>query len=120
VKKADLCKELVAHVTHASKTVLFRTCKFIEDELEEMEVTRELIPYLPNKLKMSEDEFITNYSDIVYEGIKACRTDVQSNGKKRAQGTSNVCKIGLVLGNCRRFALTFFIVGNLHRIVLYT
>ena len=77
---------------HASKTALFRTCKFIEDVKEEEDVTKEIIPFLPVKLTMPKEEFVQNHKGIVCEGIKAGRTDVQSNGKKRAQGTSNVCK----------------------------
>ena len=76
---------------HTAKTALFRSVKFIEDYKEEEEVTKEIIPLLPVRLEIPEKEFVQNYKGIVYEGIKAGRTDVQSNGKKRAQGTSNLC-----------------------------
>lgn len=91
VKKSELNQELVNHVTNVSKTVLFRTTKFIEDELEEKEVTEEILPHLPVPIKMPKEEFIAKYSNVVYEGIKAGRTDVQSSGKKRAQGTRVLC-----------------------------
>ena len=112
VKKEDLNAELVNHVMHTSKTSLFRTCKFIEDVEEEKDVTREIIPLLPVKLEIPEDEFVEKYKGIVYDGIKAGRTDVQSNGKKRAQGTSNICKNTRVLGNYKIFMLTldFYVI----------
>jgi len=100
VKTENLNQELVGHVTHTSKTALFRNCKFIEDVKEEEDVTKDLIPFLPVKLPMPEEEFVENYKGVVYEGIKAARTDVQSTGKKRAQGTSNLCKIPTYLGIC--------------------
>ncbi len=87
VPKKELNQELVNHVTNTAKTIMFRTWKFIEDELEEREITKEIIPYLPVEIEMDEEEFVANYSNIVYEGIKTARTDVQSNGKKRATGT---------------------------------
>ena len=77
---------------HTGKTALFRTVKFIEDSKEEEEVTREIVPFLPVKLEMPIDEFVQQYKGVVYDSIKAGRTDVQSNGKKRVQGTSNICK----------------------------
>jgi hypothetical protein len=83
---------------HAAKTVSFRSSKFIEDVKEEEEVTLEIIPFLPVKLEMPVDEFVAKYKGVVYDGIKAGRTDVQSNGKKRAQGTSNVCKMRKIFG----------------------
>lgn len=86
VVKEDLNQELVNHVTQVAKTIMFRTWKFIEDELEEQEVTEEIIPYLPVDIGMEVEEFIANYSNVVYEAIKNARTDVQSNGKKRATG----------------------------------
>lgn len=93
VKKADLNQELVNHVNQTTKTVLFRTCKFIEDALEEEEVTRELIPYLPVDIGMPEADFVANYKNVVYEAIKGCRTEVQSSGKKRAKGKNYLCKL---------------------------
>ena len=99
VKKEELNNELMNHVMHTAKTALFCTCKFIEDEEEEKEVTDELIEYLPVDLGMPKEEFTAKYSNVVYEGIKAGRTDVQSSGKKRAQGTHDLCKFGSVLGN---------------------
>ena len=117
VKKEDLNQELVAHVMHASKTASFRSCKFIEDVEEEEEVTKEIVKFLPVKLEMPVAEFVAKYKGVVYDGIKAARTDVQSNGKKRVQGTSNVCKTAKVLGN---YTLLMLIVGSyviLRRIV---
>jgi len=46
------------------------------------------------------------HKGIVHDGVKAGRTDVQSNGKKRAQGASNICKNTRVLGNYKTFVLT--------------
>ena len=86
-KKEDLNQELVNHVTQTAKTVMFRTWKFIEDEEEEDDITKEIIPYLPVDIGMEEAEFVANYKNVVYDAIKNARTDVQSNGKKRAQGT---------------------------------
>ena len=103
VNKKDLNQELVNHVTQTAKTVLFRTWKFIEDSLEEEEVTRELIPYLPVDPGMSEEEFIANYSNIVYEAIKNARTEVQSNGKKRAKGTEILCILADFRGICTKY-----------------
>ncbi len=87
VAKEDLNQELVNHVTQVAKTTMFRTWKFIEDELEEKEVTEDIIQYLPVDIGMEVEEFVANYSNVVYEAIKTARTDVQSNGKKRAMGT---------------------------------
>ena len=98
-------KELVNHVMHTGKTALFRTVKFIEDSKEEEEVTREIVPFLPVKLEMPIDEFVQQYKGVVYDSIKAGRTDVQSNGKKRVQGTSNICKIVTDFGNYKLFML---------------
>ena len=100
VKTENLNQELVGHVTHTSKTALFRNSKFIEDVKEEEDVTKDLIPFLPVKLPMPEEEFVENYKRVVSEGIKAARSDVQSTGKKRAQGASNLCKIPTYLGIC--------------------
>ena len=100
VNKKDLNQELVNHVTQTVKTVLFRTWKFIEDALEEEEVTREIIPYLPVDIAMPEEEFVANYSNAVYEAIKNARTEVQSNGKKRAKGMK-------ILGNLVGFRVMF-------------
>jgi len=82
VKKQDLNEDLQNHVISTAKTVLFQTVKFIEDELEEEEVTEEIIPFLPVDIGMGKEHFVKLYSGCVYDGIKAGRTDVQSNGKK--------------------------------------
>lgn len=87
VKSQDLNQELVAHVMHTAKTIGFRNFKFIEDAIEEAEITQELIKHIPVDIGISVEEFTEKYGQTVYEGIKAGRTDVQSNGKKRAQGT---------------------------------
>jgi len=85
-KPEDLNQELAAHVLHVAKTVGFRNNKFIEDAWEEEEITKDLIKYIPVDIGMPVEEFVEKYGNTVYEGIKAGRTDVQSNGKKRAQG----------------------------------
>lgn len=110
VKKADLNQELVNHVNQVAKTVLFRTWKFIEDSLEEEEVTKEIIPYLPVDIGMAEDEFVANYSNVVYEAIKNARTEVQSNGKKRAKGKTFLCKLFKFFVMSKKNSLmTFFV-----------
>jgi len=86
VKKEDLSQDLVIHVTAVAKTVLFRCVKFIEDELDEKEVTEEIIPFLPIDIGMPKAKFCELYSGVVYDTIKQARSDVQSNGKKRAKG----------------------------------
>ena len=82
VKKEDLNAELVNDAMHASKTGLYCTCKFIEDVEEEKDITREIMPLLPMKLEIPEDEFIEKHKGIVHCGMKAGHTAVQSNGKK--------------------------------------
>ena len=96
---------------------LFRTGKFIEDVEEEKDVTREIIPLLPVKLEIPDDEFVEKYKGIVYDGIKAGRTDVQSNGKKRVQGTSNVCKQQDILVIANDLCKILIFLCALHRIV---
>ena len=86
LKKADLNDDLVQHTMAAAKTFLFRQTKFVEDLIQERELAEEIIPHLGVDLPISEEEFVDNYSGIVYNGIKAACTDVQSNAKKRAQG----------------------------------
>ena len=71
--------------------------------MEEEEVTRELLPYLPVDPGMSEEAFIANYSNIVYEAIKNARTEVQSNGKKRAKGTEILCILVDFRGICTKY-----------------
>ena len=90
-KYDHLCEELVSHVIQTAKTVGFCNFKFIQDIEEERDAARFLIPFLPVTLKMSEEEFIENYKGVVYDAIKAARTEVQSNGKKRVQGASKFC-----------------------------
>lgn len=103
VPKKELNQELVNHVTQTAKTVLFRTWKFIEDALEEEEVTQEVIPYLPVDIGMPVEEFVANYSNVVYEAIKNARTEVQSNGKKRAKGKWNLTKLVCSHVICQKF-----------------
>jgi len=97
IKKSELNNDLVQHTMAAAKTFLFRQTKFVEDIMEEKELTKEIIPHLGVDLPISKEEYIAKYSGIVYNGIKAACTDVQSNAKKRAQGScirsqkSSVC-----------------------------
>jgi len=81
VKKEDLNVELVHHVMHTSKTGLICTRKFTEDVEEEKDVTREITPLLPVNLEIPKDKFVEQYKGIVYDGIKAGRTDVQQTAR---------------------------------------
>ena len=87
IKKENLNDDLVQHTMTAAKTFLFRQTKFVEDIFQERELAEDIIPHLAVDLPpISKEEFIDDYSGIVYNGIKAACTDVQSNAKKRAQG----------------------------------
>jgi len=84
--KPELNEDLVQHTMTATKTFLFCQTKFVEDIIQERELAEQIIPHLGVTLPISKEEFVNDYSGIVYNGIKAACTDVQSNAKKRAQG----------------------------------
>ena len=109
IKKENLNDDLVQHTMAAAKTFLFRQTKFVEDIFQERELAEDIIPHLAVDLPISKEEFIDDYSGIVYNGIKAACTDVQSNAKKRAQG---LCfeQVNIIV-----FELPMFPCKNLHR-----
>ena len=87
VDESKLNAELLMHTESSAKTGLFRTWKFIENEEDQVNAATDIIPYLPVALDIPEAEYITNYKGKVNEGLGKARQYVQSEGKKRAQGT---------------------------------
>ena len=87
VDESKLNAELLMHTETAAKTALFRTWKFIENEEDQINAATQLIPYLPVTLEIPEPEYITNYKPKVNDSLGKARQYVQSEGKKRAQGT---------------------------------
>ena len=81
----DLNDELVGRTEEATK-ILFRTWKFCEDKDDIISAVKEVIPYLKVPLTMTEPEYIQKYKHKVYQQLGKCRSYVQSEGKKRAQG----------------------------------
>ena len=88
VNQKDLNADLVLKVKQIAKTYVFRTVKFIENDDRKMLATKKVFAKLPKKMLngMQEEEFLAKYSDIVYKAIKDACQEVQSNGKKKAQG----------------------------------
>ena len=99
-------KELAKEVMEMMELYLQRNWKFMEDDQDLVQATRDVIPYLPNALTMSDEDFVANYQEAVNKGLKNNRQNVQSECKKRAEGTQ---KIGFVT----RFSLF------LHRIFCF-
>ena len=87
VDESKLNTELLMHTESTAKSALFRTWKFIENDEDQVNAATDIIPYLPVALEIPEPEYITNYKGKVNEGLGKARQYVQSEGKKRAQGT---------------------------------
>ncbi len=95
LKVTAINEDLKKQVIDATETYLQRTWKFVEDDMDIIEATKEVIPYLPHPLTMEEEEFVANYGKAVNTGLKNMRQNVQSECKKCAQGTySSVCLHG--------------------------
>jgi len=90
-KKELLNSDLVAHVEVATKNFLFRTWKILECDTDEVEATTQVIPYLtvPLPANLTQEQFVADYKCIVTSSLGDARAYVQSEGKKRAKGTSN-------------------------------
>ena len=86
VDESKLNTELLGFTDETTKTYLFRTWKFIENEEDLVFAAQELIPFLPIALDIPEAEYVTNYKGKVNEALSKARQYVQSEGKKRAFG----------------------------------
>ena len=86
VDESKLNTELLGFTDETTKTCLFRTWKFIENEEDLVFAAQELIPFLPIALDIPEAEYVTNYKGKVNEALSKARQYVQSEGKKRAFG----------------------------------
>ena len=96
LKVTAINEDLKKQVIDATETYLQRTWKFVEDDMDIVDATKEVIQYLPHPLTMEEEEFVTNYGKAVNTGLKNMRQNVQSECKKRAQGMySSVCLHGI-------------------------
>jgi bifunctional DNA-binding transcriptional regulator/antitoxin component of YhaV-PrlF toxin-antitoxin module len=88
IDKASLNEELVSFSDMVAKDVMFRTFIFPEDEEELDEITEIGIKYLPIPLSgITKEQYVRDYKEIYHKGIKDARQNVQSECKKRAQGT---------------------------------
>ena len=87
-KKKELNATLVKHVKGTVKNFVFRYVKFIKNEKEEKLCTRNTLKHLPVTLPagISKQEFVQDYSDVVYTTIKSTAQVVQHNAKKKAKG----------------------------------
>ena len=84
IKKENLNDDLVQHTMAAAKTFLFCQTKFVEDIFQERELAEDIIPHLAVDLPISKEEFIDDYSGIVYN----CNTPLLPRVKSR---TANNC-----------------------------
>ena len=87
-KKKELNATLADHVKKTVKNFVFRYVKFIKNEKEEKLCTKNTLKHLPVALPpgISREEFIEDYSEIVYATIKSTAQTVQHNAKKKAKG----------------------------------
>ena len=87
-KKKELNGDLVIHVKNTVKNFVFRYVKFIKNEKEEKLCTKNTLKHLPVTLPagISKQEFVQDYSDVVYTTIKSTAQAVQHNAKKKAKG----------------------------------
>jgi len=87
-KVQELNADLVNHVKNTVKNYVFRYVKFIENEKQEKKCTKKILDQLPVPLPagMSQQEFIQDYSDVVYTTIKSTAQSLQYNAKKKAKG----------------------------------
>ena len=87
-KVQELNADLVKHVKLTVKNYVFRYVKFIENEKQEKKCTKKILEHLavPLPAGMSEEEFIEDYSYVVYTTIKTTAQSLQNNAKKRAKG----------------------------------
>ena len=87
-KVQELNADLVNEVKLTVKNFAFRYIKFIENEKQEKKCTKKILEHLavPLPAGMSEEEFIEDYSYVVYTTIKTTAQSVQNNAKKRAKG----------------------------------
>ena len=104
VDESKLNTELLMHTESTTKTALFRTWKFIENEEDQVNAATALIPYLPVPLDIPENEYITNYKAKINDGLGKGRQYVQSEGKKRAQGM----QISMIVGTYSAYSYTKF------------
>ena len=91
VHKSELNSGLVDKTVEASKTCLFRNIKFVEDDEDLDEAVKLTVQYLPRGEEDLEElplaDYIYMYRESVNKGLQLGRQYVQSEGKKRAQGT---------------------------------
>lgn len=91
VHPCEINKQLAEKVQEKGKTVSFRTWKFLQDANDLDEGTKEVLHLLPattlTENKLDEENFIRIYRPSVDRGLKLAKQYVQSEGKKRAQGT---------------------------------
>lgn len=84
-------EDMVKHVTATAKNYVWRNYKFIEDEVDLVEATTQMIPFLKIPLEMTEEAFIPLYKDVVNAALGEQRTYIQGETKKRCQGTQDCC-----------------------------
>ena len=87
-KKKELNGNLVNCVKCTVKDFVFHYVKFIQNEKEERLCTKNTLKHLPVTLptSISKQEFIEDYSDVVYTTIKSTAQAVQHNAKNKAKG----------------------------------
>lgn len=95
VAECELNKTLIDHVTEATKKILFRTVKFVQDDEDLKALAKQIVPYLPNKeadiKPLTTDEFADLYYLKVNDAINLARQHVGNEGKKRVQGKCKIC-----------------------------
>lgn len=82
--ESELNQEIMDKVSFVSKTILFRTVKFIEDDEDLDEITASVLPHLPQEAK-DDAEFVPKYRNTVLKAIRLGRQAVQSECKKKAE-----------------------------------
>lgn len=87
VDESQLNEDLLQHVENATKSYLWRTWKFLEDEEDLEKATQEVLLYLPVDTNLPEDEFVRLYKRKVNQVLTNMRTYTQSEAKKRMYGT---------------------------------
>jgi hypothetical protein len=84
-------QDMVTHIIDIGKKHLFRNYKFIENEADQIEATRDIIPLLKIDLGMTEEAFIPLYGGVVLKTIDDHRGYVQQQCKTVCLGTSETC-----------------------------
>ena len=89
-KIANMKTDVVSCIEEATKFIMSRKYKFIRNEGMLREATAEIIPYLKCKITEPVENFVETYMDVFNKGVCEARGYVQNEGKKKAEGMSDL------------------------------